>query len=50
MGFDQHDQRPLMNPQKRTTKVNLWMTVAVAVFFLVGAIAVWMYMQGHAGE
>ena len=50
MGFDQHDQRPIMNVQKRTTKVNLWMVALVVAFFVIGGVAVWMYVQGHAGQ
>lgn len=50
MGFDQNDPRPIMNPQKRTTRVNLWMVAWMIAFFAIGGVAVWLYVQGHAGE
>ena len=38
MGFDaDSDGRPIVNVHKKTTQVNLWMVVGVAVFFIVGA-------------
>jgi len=43
MGFDQNDQRPIINVHKKTTKVNLWMVVGVLAFFVVGGIAIWIY-------
>lgn len=45
MGFDQGDPRPIMNVHKRTTKVNLWMVVGVLVFFAVGGLLIWLYVQ-----
>ncbi len=43
MGFDQNDGRPIVEPAKRTTKVNISMVVAVVVFFALGAAAIlWM--------
>jgi hypothetical protein len=50
MGFDQNDPRPVINVHKRTTKVNLWMVAWVAVFFVVGGIAIWLYVQRHGGS
>jgi hypothetical protein len=43
MGFDKNDERPLVKASRRTTKVNLGIVIAVAVFvaFGVGAV-VWM--------
>ncbi|HWA86303.1 MAG TPA: hypothetical protein VG710_08790 [Opitutus sp.] len=41
MGFDKDDPRPLINVNKRTTRVNLWMVVSVIVFFIVAGIVVW---------
>lgn len=47
MGFDQDDQRPIMNVHKRTTKVNLWMVVGVLLFFVAGGLLIWLYVQRH---
>lgn len=38
MSFDKDDGRPIMNVHKRTTKVNIWMVVAVAVFMILGMV------------
>jgi hypothetical protein len=43
MGFDQNDPRPVLNPHKKTTQVNIWMAVAVVMFFVAGALAIWIY-------
>jgi len=43
MGFDQNDPRPILNPHKKTTQVNIWMVVAVLAFFVGGAIAILIY-------
>ena len=43
MGFDQNDQRPIINVHKKTTKVNLWMVAGVLAFLVAGGIAVWAY-------
>ena len=48
MGFDQNDQRPILNPHKKTTQVNLWMVVGVIVFFVAGGLAIWLYSNHHA--
>ena len=44
MGFDQNSAgQPLVNVHKKTTQVNLWMVVGVAVFFIISAMAmVWL--------
>ncbi len=39
MGFEpQTANQPIVNVHKRTTKVNIWMVVAVAVFMIFGAL------------
>jgi hypothetical protein len=38
MSFDKNDGRPIVNVHKRTTKVNIWMVVAVAVFMIFGTL------------
>jgi len=39
MSFDKDDGRPVMNVHKRTTKVNIWMVVAVVAFMVFGLLA-----------
>lgn len=41
MGFDKDDTRPVVDVNRRTTKVNIWMAVAIVAFFVVTAIVVW---------
>jgi len=41
MGFDKDDTRPVVDVKRRTTKVNIWMAVAIVAFFIVTAIVVW---------
>jgi len=49
MGFDaDSDGRPIVNVHKKTTQVNLWMVVGVAVFFIVGT-AVLFWLSGRHG-
>ena len=46
MGFEpQTAGQPLVNVHKRTTKVNIMMAVAVAVFFLIGAAGIFWATQ-----
>jgi peptidoglycan/LPS O-acetylase OafA/YrhL len=41
MGFDTNSEdQPLVNVHKKTTQVNLWLAVGVAVFFLISAFVV----------
>ena len=49
MGFDQNDSRPVIQPSKKTTKVNFAMVGAILVFLLLGAGAIiWMmFGRGH---
>jgi hypothetical protein len=43
MGFDQNDARPIIQPAKKETKINIGMVVAVILFFVLGGIAIaWM--------
>jgi hypothetical protein len=43
MGFDQYDAKPIIDPAKKTTRVNIGMAVGVAIFFLFSGLAiVWM--------
>ena len=38
MGFDKNESKPVIQPAKRTTKVNISMIVAVLVFFVIAAV------------
>lgn len=40
MSFDKNDGAPIVNVHKKTTKVNIWMVVAVLVFLALGAVAI----------
>jgi hypothetical protein len=40
MGFDKNDPVPIVQPAKRTTKVNISMIVAVVVFFIIAGIGI----------
>ena len=40
MGFDDNDNRPIINFHKWTTKVNVWMIVGALVFLMVGALLI----------
>lgn len=52
MGFDpQTADKPLVNVHKRTTKVNISIGISVAIFFLLGIIAVvWAIQREKGGE
>ena len=40
MSFDKNDGIPIVNVHKPTTRVNIWMVVAVVAFLLFGVFAV----------
>jgi hypothetical protein len=43
MGFDKNDPRPLVQPAKTTTKVNISLIAGVLLFLVFGAVAIaWM--------
>lgn len=42
MGFDQNENRPIINFRKWTTKVNLWTIIGVLIFFAVGGAGIWV--------
>jgi hypothetical protein len=51
MGFDANSEgQPLVNVRKKTTQVNLWLAVGVAVFFLLSAIVVVHHSRSHEGD
>lgn len=41
MGFDKDDTRPVVDVNRRTTKVNIWMAVSILVFFALAIVVVW---------
>ena len=46
MGFDQNSNQPVVQVQKRTTKVNIGIIIGVILFFLIGAAAVmWFWLH-----
>jgi hypothetical protein len=46
MGFDKNDSRPIIQPSKKTTQVNLVMVGMVLIFLLLGAgTIIWMSMS-----
>lgn len=50
MGFDKDDTRPVVDVEKRTTKVNISMAIGVIVFFIVTGIVVWaLFIRPSAG-
>lgn len=51
MGFDANSAgQPIVNVHKKTTQVNLWMVVGVAVFFIIGAAALFWLSNRHGPE
>jgi hypothetical protein len=40
MGFDKNDPRPIVQPAKKTTKVNISLMVGVLIFFIIGVAAI----------
>ena len=42
MGFDLHEDKPLVEPRKKATRVNFWIAGAIVVFLAIG----WIYF-GH---
>lgn len=47
MGFDKNDSRPLVEPAKRTTQVNISIVVGVIVFLVIGAVAIAWVRSNH---
>ena len=45
MGFDENSNKPLVNPHKRTTKVNFAVVIAVVVFFVISAVMLIRFMR-----
>lgn len=43
MAFDQNSRGPLVHPQRRTTKVNFAVIIAVIVFLVISAVAVFWF-------
>jgi len=49
MGFDQNESGPVVNVQKRTTKVNFWMAGLVVLFLVMGGVAI-AWVHSHQQE
>jgi len=48
MSFDKDSNLPLINPQKRTTKVNFAIVIAVVIFLAICAgVIVWLNGNPH---
>jgi hypothetical protein len=47
MGFDQNDPRPIVQPAKKTTKVNISIVAAVLIFLVIGAGAFVVFAHHH---
>lgn len=51
MGFDQNSDLPLIQPRKRTTKVNIGMVIGVLLFFVIGGVVLaWFYRNPEEAE
>jgi hypothetical protein len=51
MGFDANSAgQPIVNVHKKTTQVNLWMVVGVALFFIIGAAALFWLSNRHGPD
>jgi len=51
MGFEpQTSGQPLVNVHKRTTKVNISMVIAVAVFLLIGVAGIFWAVRGTKND
>ena len=48
MSFDKDDGTPIVNVHKRTTRVNIWMAIAVLAFILAGVLAAIIVGRGRA--
>jgi hypothetical protein len=47
MGFDKNDPRPIVEPAKKTTKVNISLAVGVVIFLVIGVVAIVLYDRLH---
>ena len=47
MGFDKNDPRPVIQPEKKETKINITMVVAVIIFFALGGAAIGYMKYWH---
>ena len=45
MSFDKDDGKPIVDVNKQTTKVNIWMAIAVLAFILAGILAAIIMMM-----
>ena len=45
MAFDQNDNRPIIDPKKKTTKVNLFMVFGVVLFLGLCVGGIWYFRR-----
>jgi len=49
MSFDnKNDGKPIVDVHKQTTKVNIWMVIAVVTFLVIGVLAAVVYIRSHS--
>ena len=49
MGFDKNNYGPLVVLRRWTTKVNFGMAFAVLIFFALGGLVFWYFVNSHNG-
>ena len=49
MGFDKNSYGPLVVLRRWTTKVNFGMATAVLIFFALGGLLFWYFVNNHSG-
>ena len=49
MGFDQNDTQPILQPKKRTTKVNFFVVLGVLLFLTISVVTI-RYMTSRNSE
>jgi hypothetical protein len=47
MSFDKNGPSPIINGKKPTTKVNMFIVIAVLIFFVIGAYLAWRLLWQH---
>ncbi len=46
MGFDKNSTQPIVQPSKKTTKVNIGMIIGILFFFILGGFGVrWFWLH-----
>jgi len=50
MSFDAETNLPILQPKKKTTQVNIWMAVFVALFFVAMAVAIFRLAERNPND